>query len=574
MNIIDLLKQKTIKVPWKDYYESHDLKLKIEDSSVYESFRKSAIIHNSDIAISYYGNSFNYRKLLDKIDKAADAFSALGIKRGDVVTVCMPNTPEGLISFYAINKIGAIANMIHPLSGEMEIKHYITMTKSVMLVMVDICYEKVDAIIRDTDVSKVIVAPVNNSMPKLLSIGYMLKVGLKSKRPKNDKLYIYWNDFIKQGENYVGEYNFKALNSDPAAILHSGGTTGKPKGIVLSNGNFNALNEQAKIIFKDLKPGDKILGIMPIFHGFGLGVSFNIAFGLGCEAVLIPQFNARKFDELLMKYKPSVLCGVPTMYEALANTKNERLDLSQLKYVISGGDSLSSKLSARINLFLEEHGAKVKVSQGYGMTEALAAVALSFGKAYRDGSIGIPFPGNYIKIVKTGTQEELPYGEDGEICVSGPTVMLGYLDDEKETNQILQKHKDGAVWLHTGDIGMMDKNGIIYYRQRLKRMIISSGYNIYPSHIESVIEEHPDVLSCGVIGIPHPYKVEVPKAYIVLKNDCNQASAKASIKEYCKKNLARYAVPYEFEFRKSLPKTMIGKVDFRKLSEELENKEN
>ena len=282
---------------------------------------------------------------------------------------------------------------------------------------------------------------------------------------------------------------------------------------------------------------------------------------------MVPQFNAKRFDELLEKYRPNVICGVPTLYEALTKTKNKKLDLSMLKYVISGGDSLSSNLSERINGFLLSHGSKVKVSQGYGMTEALAAVALSFGDAYRDGSIGIPFPGNYIKIVKPGTQEEVKYGEDGEICVAGPTVMLGYLDNEKETNEMLQKHKDGMIWLHTGDIGMMNENGIIYYRQRLKRMLISSGYNVYPSYIEKVIEEHPAVLNCSVIGVPHPYKVEVPKAYIVLKDGYSPISVKGSIKEHCKKNLAVYSIPYEFVYRKSLPKTLMGKIDFKKLQE-------
>ena len=411
-------------------------------------------------------------------------------------------------------------------------------------------------IIKDTDVYKVIVVPVSNSMFAHMQVGYKIKTW-NMKRPRRNRLYMYWNDFMLRSYFGTDKAN-EALADEAAVILHSGGTSGKPKGIVLSNGNFNALALQARVIFKNLKPGDVVLGVMPIFHGFGLGVSFHIPFGLGCEVALVPQFNAKKFDELLEKYKPNVI-----------NTKNKNLDLSMLKYAISGGDSLSSNLSERINDFLKEHGSKIKISQGYGMTEALAAVALSFGEAYRDGSIGIPFPGNYIKIVAPGTQDEVPYGEDGEICVSGPTVMLGYLNDEKETNEALQKHKDGAIWLHTGDIGMMNENGIIYYRQRLKRMIITSGYNVYPSHIEQVIEEHPAVLKCSVVGIPHPYKVEVPKAYIVLKDGYSPISVKGSIKEHCKKNLAIYSIPHEFVYRKSLPKTRMGKVDFRKLQEDI-----
>mgnify|MGYP002526311892 FL=1 len=571
MNVVDLLRQSRVRIPWKKYYTKEELKFKVEDISIYEMFKRSALSNLNCPAVNYYGRVYSYKEFLKRIDRAALSFSRIGVKKGDFVTICMPNTPEGLISFYAVSKIGAISNMIHPLSGEEEIKNYLNSTKSKYLVMVDFCYEKVRNVISETDVCKVIVAPVSNSMFPHMQAGYKFKTW-RMKKPRRSKLYTYWNDFIISSY-FETEKPISCKAEDPAVILHSGGTTGKPKGIVLSNGNFNALALQARVIFKDLKPRDKVLGIMPIFHGFGLGVSFHIPFGLGCEVILVPQFNAKKFDELLEKYRPNVICGVPTLYEALTNTKNKKLDLSMLKYVISGGDSLSSNLSERINDFLLSHGSKVKVSQGYGMTEALAAVALSFGDAYRDGSIGIPFPGNYIKIVKPGTQDEVPYGEDGEICVSGPTVMLGYLDNEEETNEMLQKHSDGMIWLHTGDIGMMNENGIIYYKQRLKRMIISSGYNVYPSYIEKVIEEHPAVLNCSVIGVPHHYKVEVPKAYIVLKDGYSPISVKSSIKEHCKKNLAVYSIPHEFVYRKSLPHTLMGKIDFKKLQEDDDEKE-
>ena len=568
MNIINLIKQKLIKTPWDKFYTKEDLKVKVPDTSMYEVLKESVLKYESRPIINYFGKRITYREFLNNVDKAALAFRSQGVRRGDIVTICMPNTPEAMVSFYALNKIGAICNMIHPLSGEVEIKEYLLSTNSVMLVMIDLCYEKVKNIIKETSVYKTIVVSARDSMPFFMGVGYQFSQGFKVKRPLKSEAYLYWNDFLKKAVGYNHTFNIKISKDDPAVILHSGGTTGKPKGIILSNGNFNALTEQAKIVFSDVEPGDRVLGIMPIFHGFGLGVSTIGPFILGCELVMVPQFNAKKFDKLLDKYKPNVIFGVPTLYEALASTKNDYLDLSGLKYAISGGDSLSSSLIKRVNHYLKEHNAKIKISQGYGMTESLAAVALSYGRAYREDSIGIPFPGNYIKIVTPETQEEVPYGEDGEICIAGPTVMLGYLDNEKETNEMLQIHKDGMVWLHTGDIGMMDSDGILYYKQRLKRLIISSGYNIYPSHVEEVIEGHPSVLKCSVIGIPHPYKVEVPKAFIVLKNDYNPLTVKASIKEYCKKNLASYAIPKEFEFRKSLPKTLIGKVDFKKLREE------
>lgn len=568
MNVINLIKQKMIKTPWSKYYKKEERKIKVEDISIYEMLEKCSIGRKKNIALNYYGKQINYKEFLHKINQAANAFCSQGIRRGDIVTICMPNTPEALIAFYAINKIGAIANMIHPLSGEKEIKEYLTTTHSVMLIMIDICYEKVKNIIKETDVYKTIVISASDSMNFFLAFGYQVTQGHKVKKPKRSEEYVYWKDFIRKGLNYHAKEDYHTTKQTPAVILHSGGTTGSPKGIILTNGNFNALTEQAKIVFKNIESKEKVLAIMPIFHGFGLGVSINAPLDLGCEVILIPQFNAKKFDKLIEKYKPNILFGVPTLYEALINTKNDKLNLKMLKYIISGGDSLSPSLERRINVFLSNHGADITISQGYGMTESLAAVALSFGEANKPGSIGIPFPSNYMKIVKPGTQDEVAYGEDGEICISGPTVMVGYLDNEKETNEMLQIHKDGMVWLHTGDIGMMDEDGVIYYKQRLKRMIISSGYNVYPAYVEQVIEEHPAVLKCTVIGIPHPYKIEVPKAYIVLKNEYNPLTVKKSIKEHCRKNLAKYAIPAEFEYRKSLPKTLIGKVDFKKLQEE------
>jgi long-chain acyl-CoA synthetase len=410
-------------------------------------------------------------------------------------------------------------------------------------------------------------------MPFLIKMGYEITQGRKVEKPRSSENYLFWKDFVKHGEKYKDEKELAETKRDfPAAILQSGGSTGTPKGIVLSNGNFNASTIQAKRALPDLCSDDIILGIMPVFHGFGLQVSLSDAFNVGAKVVLIPQFKPAEFDKLIKKSNPSVLVGVPTLFEAL--THNEGMNgvsLANLKYVIAGGDSFSKQKVQAINNFLHEHGAKTNFTQGYGMTEALSAVTFDLKYASREGSIGIPWPGTYVQICKPGTDEEVPYGEDGEICISGPCVMLGYYNNEKETNDALHIHKDGNVWLHSGDIGFMDKDGFVTYRQRIKRMIVSSGYNVYPAQIEEVLETHPGVLDSTVIGIPHPYKIEVPKAYIVLKPGFKEAKVKEELEELCKKNLAKYSQVKEFEFRKSLPKTMVGKVDFRKLQEE--NKE-
>lgn len=575
MGIIDKLKElKRPKAVWNKYYTKEERELKIPDKSMYEIISDASFKYPNSNAYEYFGTKVKFKDFIKQIDKASIAFRNQGIRRGDVVSILMPNTPEALISLYALNKIGAIAEMIHPLSSEIEIKNYLNSTGSVMMVMVDLCYEKVKNIISETSVYKTIVVSARDSMPFLMKLGYEFTKGYKIEKPHGKSEYLYWKDFLHKAHQYKMNYEVKVKKEDPAVILHSGGTTGNPKSIVLSNSNFNALSTQVEILLTEVLPGDRILGILPIFHGFGLGVSIHCALNKGVEVVLIPQFDAKKFDKLLMKHKPAFLVGVPTLYEALLKFDSDKLDLSFLKYVISGGDSLSLGLTRRINTFLLEHNSNCKIAQGYGMTESVAATCVAFKpKTNKECSIGIPLPGNYFKIVKSNSQEEADIGEEGEICVSGPTVMMGYLDNEKETNDVLQLHKDGRIWLHTGDLGYMDSDGVFFYKQRLKRMLISSGFNIYPGQIESVINEHEDVLNCSVIGIPHPYKVQVAKAFIVLKPGVSpNIFVKNSIKEHCKKHLAKYSLPYEYEFRKSLPKTLIGKVDFKKLQEEEELK--
>lgn len=561
---------RTPKAPWKKYYSKKDRQVEIPDISLYKIIKEQALMNPSNVAIDYFGKKITYKNFIKEIDKAARSFRCYGIRPGDVVTICMPNMPEGVISFYALNKIGAIANMIHPLSAEEEIKNYLNEADSVMLVAVDICYEKIERILSETKVYKVILVSANDSMPKALSLGYTLTKGLKIRKPKSMEVYTYWKDFIKKSELYNYEYEVKSKKDITSVILHSGGTTGIPKGIVLTNGNLNALALQVKIVFKDIVPGDKILAIMPIFHGFGLGVSVHSGFVLGAEVVLVPQFSAKTFDNLVKRNKPQVIVGVPTLFEALLNNKGfNGMDMSYVKHFVSGGDSLTEKQNDSINEFLRNHGCNIKVEQGYGMTESVAATALAFGKANKPCTIGIPFPGNYFKIVAKGTQEEVKFGEVGEICVCGPTVMQGYYNNEKETNLVLQIHKDGNIWLHTGDIGSMDEDGVITYVQRLKRMIISSGYNVYPQQIEQVIETHPEVLKCTVVAMPHKYKVQVAKAYIVLKEGISPSgSLKKEIKELCEKNLSKFSIPYDYEYRKSLPKTLIGKVDYKQLERE------
>ncbi len=550
---------------WNKCYTKEERKMKAKDETIYDCFYNYASKHPKDIALNYYNRKFTYEDVLKKIDKTANALNALRVEKLDIITLCLPNIPEAVILFYAINKIGAVSNMVHPLSSEEEIKNILINNESRIVIVVDASYDKVNNITDGTKVDKLIGVSPSRSLPLMLKIGYKIKMLKKYTKPCKE-IFLSYNKFLSYSKPFEYKKKFEVIDK-PAVILQSGGTTGVSKGIVLSNGNFNSLTVQEIIMLKKLERGDKILAIMPVFHGFGLALSINSMLCLGREVILIPTFKATEFNKIIEKYKPQMIIGVPTLYEALLNS--EVKDLSFVKYAVVGGDSLSANLEIRINEFFKKHNSRVEISQGYGMTECLAGAVANFDYHYKVGSIGIPGPGNDIKIVKPYTQTELRNNEEGEICISAPTVMLGYLNNEEETNKTLQIHKDGYTWLHTGDLGYIDNDGLIFYTQRLKRMIISSGYNVYPKHVEEVIESHDAVLTCSVVGIPHPYKVEVPKACIVLKNDViDTPILRMNIKKYVEKRLAKYEWPYKYDFRKSLPKTKMGKIDFKKLQAE------
>ena len=561
--------KKEIKTPWYSYYDGVRKHLKYPDNSLYELIEESAQNHLDVVSYNYFGTKRTYREFLDEIDECARAFRAIGVKQNDTVSICMPNTPEAIISFYAINKIGAIANMIHPLSAEPEIKYYLNISNSKYIVTIDIAFNKINHILKETNLKKIIQVSVGDSMPLGMKCLYQITKGRKIKLESNNKT-IKWKNFISLANKYNKKIKSIGKGKDVAAILYSGGTTGYPKGIELTNKNFNALAIQGVEACACLSPGDKVLAIMPVFHGFGLGICIHTAQYHGMTSILLPQFSAKTFHKLLMNYKPNVIAGVPTLYEALLkNKKIDGYDLSFLKCVISGGDSLSINLKKKIDKFLKEHGADTQVREGYGLTECVTGSCLTPLKYYREGSIGIPYPDTYYKIVKPLTEEELPYGTEGEIVIAGPTVMKDYINEPIETANTIRKHSDGLRWLHTGDLGYMDEDGFVYYKQRLKRVIISSGYNIYPQYIENIIDSHPDVLMSCVIGVDHPYKVQVAKAYIVLKPGVKLTDeVKQSIKDHCEINCAKYSWPYDYEFRSELPKTLVGKVAFNKLIEE------
>ena len=536
--------------------------------------RAAADKYPKNVAYEFMGKKTTFAEFMERIDRTAKAYLAMGIGRGDRVTICMPNCPQALDSFYALNRIGAVSNMIHPLSAASEIKFYLDFSRSKAILTLDQFYGKVAGILPELENKDTVllIARIVDELPPVLAVGFALTKGRKIPPLPKKGNYVTWNEFMRAGRRRdlplpkeLGRF------TDCASILYSGGTTGTTKGIMLSNLNFNACGLQT-IAASGFAPinGMKMLSVMPVFHGFGLGIGIHTALIGGATCILVPQFNVKTYAELLIKKQPNIIPGVPTLFEALLRAENlENADLSCLKGVFCGGDSLSVELKKKVDAFLKAHNATVQIRQGYGLTECVTASCLTPKDYNRVGSIGVPFPDTYYKIVKVGTTEEVDADIEGEICISGPSVMMCYMDNPEETEHTLRRHADGRVWMHSGDLGKMDEDGFIYFSQRIKRMIVTSGYNVYPGQLENVIDGHEKVLLSCVIGVKDPYKIQKVKAFVVLKPDYEPSDAiREEILEYCRGHIAKYAMPYDIEFRAELPKTLVGKVAYRVLEEE------
>jgi len=562
------------------FYGDRAKSLKYPVGSIYDEVERAAGKYPDLIALNYFDKKISYSELMTQIDKAARGFIALGAQKGDAISICSANIPEAIFAIYAASKIGCVANVFHPLSAPTEIRDYLNLVESKILVAIDVSWSNIEQILPETDVQETVLISPIDSLPVLSKLGMNLinavdvrknLVKIFQKKPKN---LLNWEEFLGQGAHIARtDVRERQRASDTAVILYSGGTTGKSKGVAISNLACNAMSLQLKAFFPDeAKPGRSLLGIMPIFHGFGLGVGFHFFLTQGMCNKMLPKFDAKKFDRILQHAKPDFLVGVPTLYEAmLRNRKIRKMDLSFLRVAISGGDNLSAPLKMAVDEMLAKCGSKTKVVQGYGLTECLCVVTVNPLECQKDESIGIPIADNYAKIVQPGTQTELSIGKVGELCLTGPNIMTGYINQERETNQTLQRHADGHVWVHTGDLARMDKDGYIFFTQRLKRMIISSGYNIYPSQIEEAIMKVPEVLIATVVGIPDEYRGQIAKAFVVVKDEyrrTSHADIRDKIMSECKQHLAKYEWPRDIEFRDSLPKTKIGKVAYHELAEE------
>jgi long-chain acyl-CoA synthetase len=554
--------------PWHKFYSDIPKSIDYPPITMYESLMKSVKRVPDKIAWDFLGTTCTYEDFGREISQCADALSELGLKKGDTITISMPTSPQGIICFYAANKLGAVASMIHPLSTESEIEFYLNISSSTMALTIDAFYNKFNHVMEKTKCKTLILAKIGDYLSPLKRFGFWITKGRKiPKVPAEDKRVFWFKNLM--GTPYPKTEKAGMDSNDTAVILYSGGTTGKPKGIMLSNMNF--ISEGMMVAtWGNLDENDAILAILPIFHGFGLGVCVNAAFMGGGKSILVPQFTPEIVAKLIKTKKPNFIIGVPTLYAALNKNKDfQNADLRCIKAAFCGADTLPNVVKMKFENIVKSRGGNVKLLEGYGLTEAVTAIMATPLNHFRQKSIGIPFPDMDAKIVKENSFEQTSIGKDGEICLSGPAVMKGYLNQKAETEKVLKIHNDGKTWLHTGDIAYQDSDGFFYFKLRQKRLIKSSGMNVYPTQVEDILYSHNDVSDACVIGVPDKDQVERVMAFVVLKPGAQPTTDKEKdIIEYCRKKLIKWSCPRNIEFREELPTTLVGKVAFKVLQDQ------
>lgn len=551
---------------WLQYYSNKGIDSIINPDIIYRYMKKANINNINNNAINYFGKHIKYGKMFEKIDEATKALIHIGIKKGDVVTMVMANIPENIYLFYAINRLGAISNIIDPRLKNEEIIEILNDCNSKCLISLDVNIDsdKVNEIRKKTSVKDVVLLSPVESLP-LINLVNNFK-NIKSK--KFDNCYFtQWKQFLSCGKKEtIVEVEYE--NNMPCIMVRTGGTTGKSKTVVLSNDSLNQLSFQHKVGDYNFNTGDTFLNFLPPFIAYGICAATHLPLSLGLEDILIPTFSAEDFPKLMRKYKPNIVFGGPILYEKLMTDNNiKNIDLSSFNVPVSGGDTMLPELERQINEFLEQHGCEHKVGQGYGMTEVSSSVCYSKENARTPGSVGIPLIKSKIAIFDPEIMEEMHTEQEGEICIQTDTMMLGYLNNDKETSNVIRTHLDGTIWVHTGDIGYMDKKGRLFVKGRMKRMIVSNGSKIFPSEVENIINKNPNVLASAVVGIDDPEKRKVPIANIVLVDGATDNVEKiiADVEIEIKKTLPDFYMPVSYVIRKQLPLTSINKIDFKSL---------
>lgn len=557
--------------PWLKYYDQKFIDQTLPALSAFEYVCQRSKNHLNDTALDYYGRKFAYADLIVNVKKTAAALRGAGVKKGDIITVVSIMTPEIIALFYAADMMGATLNLVDPRYSVEGIREYIEEVDSHLLVCLNVVYERCRQAAKRTNVEKVIVLSPADSLPPVMAVGYKLTTPDKNKYASN---VIRWKQFIKGGEGQ----STAAEPYDPdhaCVVVHTGGTTGSPKGVMLTDDCFNGIALQFQAYPKLFHRGQKLMNIMPPFIAYGFACGIHLPLVLGFTVIIIPNLDPAKLGSLVLKHKPEHMFGVPTHYQQLASDPKLRdKDLSFIINYAAGGDSLSRGAEQTVNDFLAAHGARYPIAKGYGMTEVSSAATVAAGLDNKPGSVGIPMVNTVVAAFEPGTDQELPIGQRGELCISGPCLMKGYYNKPEETAILLRRHPDGRVWAHTGDMGYLDEDGFVFLDSRIKRMIIRhDGFKVFPSMIENVVSRHPAVHQCSVVGCADKDHTQgrLPFVYIVLKSDTT-AKKKQVIRELermCAEELPEYVQPVAYKFISSMPMTPVGKVDYRQLEADI-----
>lgn len=572
----------SIDKPWLKYYSDEAITSVLPSVNAYDYLYEKNKKHLGRIALNYFGRKITFEEMFKNVDITAKALLKYGVKKGDIVSVSLPNTPEAVYIFYALSKIGAIANMIDPRTGVKGIEEYINEVNSKLLIIIEVAAPKVVNVKENTSVENVITVSPADSLPLVMNLGFKAKSFVENFKNKDNSNknsdFICWKRFFEAGktDEVLKTQDVKDEGKVPVMIVHTGGTTGAPKGVLLSNDNINAVAFQSMLFPTDLKREHKWLDIMPPFIAYGIGSGLHFPLAVGMETILIPQFKPEEFDSLLLKYKPNHISGVPSHWNSIITSKKLKdVDLSYLISCAVGGDTMDRDLEIASNKFLKERGCKYQITKGYGMTEVNGGIGRTTNENNIIGSVGIPFVKSTVAILDPETGEELGYGQKGEVCMTGPSVMIEYFNKPEETKLIKKQKEDGTEWIHSGDIGYMDEDGNLFIVDRIKRIIVRhDGFKIFPSAIEKVIQMHPKVKKCKVVGMPDINSVqgELPCAYIVVdETTIDYEELEKEIYLLCEKNLPEYSQPSLIRYKDVMPLTPIGKVDTLSLKNEITN---
>ncbi len=568
----------SIDKPWQKYYSKEAITASIPELTAYQYMVSQNEDNLSTKAIMYYGKKISYKNYIDMIDETARRLYNLGVTEGEVVTVMSVANPELEVLFYALNKLGAVINLIDVRSDYKQIKKYLMEVKSSTVVVMDNFLPEFDKCMEDEDIDNIVENVITLSPYNSVLFPFNVLAEKKSRKEdsnlyskideiKKKNKYMTWNDLMSVHKYRYPRYPRYKKNM-VAALVHTGGTTGVPKTVKLSNENFNAMAIQYKSLNANYNKGDTFLnGIVP-FVAYGIVVTIHMPMCLGMTNIIAPILSPKEFTEFMIKYKPNHTITVPTYVEHFVHDrKADSMNWKCLKNLGIGGDYFSEQSEIYVNEFLKNHGSSSIAEKGYGMTENSSTAGVCLVGVNKTNSLGIPLPLNTYGIFERGTDKELKYGEEGEICITGPTEMLGYLDNEEEESKVIKIHSDGKKWIHSEDVGIIDEDGFLFFKGRYKRLIPHGGFKLYPSYIEGVIMKHPDIDNCCVISIPDKVYGASPEAHVVIKKDnvSELKKLKEELIKLCQDKLPSYSQPEDFIFEEDLPLTSVGKVDYKKV---------